>query len=117
RPRKSSTHRSRASARGRRRTMRSVERESTRRTKASWLAFPQDKADAADGVDQPSAAFGVDFLAETRDLNINHVVERRRAPRFLPHLARQHLPRDQVALMPEQVFEQLKFADGELQQF
>ena len=50
------------------------------------------------------------------DVNINHVVERRRAARLFPDLTRQHFPRDEMALMSKQILQQLEFARGQIEE-
>ena len=52
----------------------------------------------------------VDLLSQPGDLHVDDVVERRGAARFSPHFSRQHLARDHVALMAQQVLEQLELA-------
>jgi hypothetical protein len=82
----------------------------------SWFAFSQDEADAANGVNEARGSFGVDLLPQTRNLDVDDVVEWRRSPRFFPDLARQHLARHEVALMAEQIFEELELARRQLEQ-
>src|SRR5262245_25930951 len=81
----------------------------------SWLAFADDEADTSYGVDQREAAFDVDFLAKARHLDVDHVVDGRRAARFLPDFARQHFTRYEMILMPKQVLEQLELACGQVE--
>src|SRR5262249_58961456 len=85
-------------------------------TNASWFAFPQDEADTPNRVNETRRAFRIDLSAEPRDLNVDHVVERRRATGLLPDVAGQHFARDQVALMAQQVFEQLELARRQIDQ-
>ena len=56
----------------------------------------------------------IDLAAQPRDVDVDHVVERRRARGFLPDIARQRLARHDLPLIPQQILEQLEFADGEL---
>ena len=77
----------------------------------SWLAFAQHEPDAANGVNQAGGAVADrPSCAKPRHLHVDDVVERRRAARLLPDLAREHFARHQVALMPQQVLEQLELA-------
>src|SRR5262249_47443632 len=87
---------------------------STPRTTSSWLAFPQHESDSADGMYQPRRAVDIDFLTQPRHLHVDDVVERRGAARLLPHIAREHLTRDEVPLVPQEVFEQLELAAGQI---
>src|SRR5215831_14100133 len=86
-----------------------------RTTTASGLTFAEDESDASDRVDQSWVSLAIDFLAKPRHLHVDDVVERCRASRFAPDFARQHLPRDQMALMAQQIFEQLEFAGRQLE--
>ena len=56
----------------------------------------------------------IDLAAQPRDVDVDHVVERRGARGFLPHVARQRFARDDLALVSHQEFQQLEFADGEV---
>src|SRR5262249_33590107 len=73
-------------------------------------------SDAADGVNQPRTPLRIDFSSETRHLHVDHVVQRGSAAGLSPDFSRQHFARHEVPLVPQQVFEQLKFAHGEVQQ-
>src|SRR5207245_690891 len=58
----------------------------------------------------------VNLLTQAGHLHVDHVVERRGPARLLPDLARQHLPRYEVALMTEQVFQELEFPRSQVEQ-
>src|SRR5688500_18864218 len=81
------------------------------------LAFAKHEADAAHGVDEPDRLLQIDLPAQARDVYVDDVVERRRARGLFPDVAGQRLPRHHLSLMPEQVLEQLEFADGQLDRF
>src|SRR6476660_1761729 len=85
-------------------------------TIASWFAFPHDEPDAANGVNQTDSAFRIDLATESRDLNVDDVVERRRATWLFPHIPREHFAGHQVALMAQEVFEQFELARGQIDQ-
>lgn len=61
-------------------------------------------------MDQPAIAVAIDLSAQSRHLHVDDVVDRRRAPRLLPDIDRQHLARDHVSLMPQQILEQLELS-------
>src|SRR5437763_323248 len=84
-------------------------------TTQSWLALAQHETDTTHGMNQTRAAVHVHFLAKPRHLDVDDVVDRRGSMRLLPDLPRQHLTRDQMALMPQQIIEQLELADGEIE--
>src|SRR5207248_11757525 len=96
-------------------TTRSGERELTRSTtNGSWFAFAQHETDSAHRMNQTCRAFGIDLPPKPGHLHVDDVVERRRAMRLLPDVPRQHFPRNEVALMPQQILEQIEFAAREL---
>ena len=57
----------------------------------------------------------IDFAPEPRHLHVDDVVERCRPARLSPDVSREHLARDEVALVPQQVLEQLELTTGELE--
>ena len=59
-------------------------------------------------VDQPGRALTVDLAPQPGDVNVDDVVERRRARRFLPHVSRQCLARHHLTLIAEQELEEFK---------
>ena len=59
-------------------------------------------------------AVEIDFASKPRHLHVDDVVERRRAARLLPDIARQHLARHEMPLMAQQVLEQLELAAGQV---
>src|ERR1019366_1087750 len=67
-------------------------------------------------MNEPSVSYGVDLLPQAVHLHIDDVVEWRRAPWLFPHFTRQHLARDEMALMTQQVFKQLKLAGRQLEE-
>src|SRR5438067_7774483 len=86
-----------------------------RPTIGSCVTFAQDEPNAPDRVNEPRMPFDIDFLPQASDLHIDHVVERGRASWLFPDLARQHLARDEVALMPKEVFEELELAGRQIE--
>lgn len=48
---------------------------------------------------------GIDFAPDTRNVNVDHVVQRGSAVYGLPHVASEHLARNELLLMPHQVFQ------------
>ena len=79
-------------------------------TSCSRLALPKHEPNSADGMNQACVAVEIDLLAQARHLHVDDVVERRRSPRLLPDVAGEHFPRDEMALMPEQILEQIELA-------
>lgn len=73
----------------------------------------EDKTDAADGMQEFIGKWLVDFFTEASDVDINDVVERRCPLSFLPNVSGQHFPRHDPPLVPEEVFDDLKFLGGE----
>jgi hypothetical protein len=74
----------------------------------------QHESDAAHGVNQLFALFRVDLSPQSRDVNVNDVVERCGPRRFLPDITRQALTRHHLTLMAEKVLEQLELARSEI---
>ena len=66
-------------------------------------------------MDQTRGAFSVDLLAESRDLDVDDVVERCGTARLFPDFAGKHFARYEVALVAEQVFEKLEFARRQIE--
>ena len=56
----------------------------------------------------------IDLSAEPGDVDVDHIVQRRRPGRLLPHLTRQSFARDNLALMSEQIFQQLELANCQI---
>src|SRR5882672_3866680 len=69
--------------------------------------FPQHKPNASHGVNQLGVEGLIHFPAKTVDVNVDDVIDWRRAS-FLPHIARQHFPRNDLPFVPEQIFQKLK---------
>ena len=66
------------------------------------------KPDAADGMDKWIGLPSVDFTADASDIHIDdvgHGIEMK-----IPYVLQQHRPRDNLALVANQVFEKLKFS-------
>src|SRR5262245_55269834 len=55
----------------------------------------------------------IDLSAQVRDVYVDHVVERCRAPELVPHVARKHLAAHGLALMTREVREQIELAGAE----
>src|SRR5262249_40996830 len=106
--------RRRASGTTRRCTSPSAAAESRQRT-ASWLTLAQHEADASDRVNQPRGAERIDLLAQPGHLHVDHVVEGSGAARLFPRFTGKHLPRDEVALIPQQVLQQLELPDRQVE--
>src|SRR5437867_6319824 len=85
------------------------------RTTTSRFAFSQHKPDAADGVNESLISVAVDFLSQSSNLHVDHVAYRRSAALFLPDLARQHFAGHEVALLPQQVLQELEFSAGQIE--
>src|SRR5206468_5946050 len=101
--------------RERRYTTRSGAHESTPSTKRrSRFTFPDDESHSAHRVNQSFETVRIDFAPEPRHLHVDDVVERCRPARLSPDVSREHLARDEVALVPQQVLEQLELTTGEL---
>ncbi len=60
---------------------------------------------AAHRVNQFLAELVIHFPAQSGHMHVDYVVKRRVAPRFLPHIAGEHLARYNMALMAHQVFQ------------
>src|SRR2546428_7380498 len=85
-------------------------------TTASWLAFLHDEAHATNGVNEPYVSFRIDLLAQACHLDIDDVVEWRCPARLFPDVAREHLPRHEVAVMAQQILEELELPHGQVEQ-
>ena len=57
----------------------------------------------------------MNVVAETRDVDVNDVVERRGAIRLFPDIARQAFARDDLTGMADKIFEQFEFPCREIQ--
>src|SRR5579872_5683830 len=77
--------------------------------------FAQHEAHASHGVQELSLKRSIDFLAQTHDLRVDDVIERRLASRFLPNIARQHFARHHSTLVRKQIFEQFEFTRSEFE--
>src|SRR5882762_9603644 len=73
----------------------------------SFITLPAHKPNASDGVNQLGVEGLIHFPAKTVDENVDEVIDWRRAS-FLPHIARQHFPRNDLPFVPEQIFQKLK---------
>src|SRR5947209_12723703 len=82
----------------------------------SWLAFLQHEPNTSHGVYEPLAHVCIDLLSQSGDLDIDHVIERRRTPRLFPDLSREHFARHQMALVAQEVFQQLEFANRQIEE-
>src|SRR6266516_3023550 len=82
----------------------------------SWFAFLQHEPDASHGVYEPLARVCIDLFPESGHLDIDHVVERCRSPRLSPDLSREHFARHQMALVAQEVLQQLEFANGQIEE-
>src|SRR5262245_13005218 len=104
-----------ASATARPCTTRSTARGSMRSTTSgSRFVLPQNESHTAHGVKESWHAVAVDLSTKACHLHVDDIVERRRAPRLLPHIPRQHFAGDEMALMPDEILEQIELAAGEL---
>src|SRR2546426_12766626 len=56
----------------------------------------------------------IDLLPETGDVHVDDVVERRGPGGLLPDIAGQHLPRDELLMMTQQVLQEIELAGREL---
>ena len=66
------------------------------------------KPDAADGMDKWIGLPSIDLAADSSDIHIDdigHGIEMK-----VPYMLKQHRPRDNLALVADQVFEKLKFS-------
>src|SRR5262247_3594097 len=81
----------------------------------SWCRSPDQEADPAYGVDQPVAAVVIDLPPQPRDVDVDHVVEARRAHGLVPDVARQHRSRDDLSLVAHQILEHLVLAQRQLE--
>src|SRR5436190_133119 len=86
-----------------------------RSTIGSCVAYAQDEPHAPNRVNEARVSFRVDLLPQARDLHIDHIIERGRASWLFPDLAREHLPRDEAALMAKEVFEELELAGCQIE--
>ncbi len=66
-------------------------------------------------MNEAHAGIGVDLPTESSDLHVDDVVERRRPTWLSPHLASQHFAGHQMALMTQQILEQLELADRQVE--
>jgi hypothetical protein len=55
----------------------------------------------------------IDLSPQARDMNVDHVVKRRRAVRLPPHIASKHLPRYNSVAIPHEKFQQLELPGRE----
>src|SRR5262245_25936874 len=85
-------------------------------TATSWLTLTQHETDSSHRVNQPVRPVRIHLLAQPGHLHVDHVIDGCRAPLLLPYVASQHLARDDVSLMAQQILEKLKLADGQVQQ-
>src|SRR5437870_4382655 len=69
----------------------------------------QNETDAAHGVYEFNVFPLVEFPAQMRQMNIDHIIKRCRAIRFAPNLTRNHLPRDSFIMMLREKREQIEF--------
>src|SRR5262249_53890615 len=67
-------------------------------------------------MDEARGALRVYFLTKASDLDVDDVVERCGTARFSPDLPGEHFTRDEMALMAEEVFEQLELSRGQIEQ-
>src|SRR5262249_11472701 len=70
-------------------------------TNASWRSRlgAQHEPDAAHGLYQFNVLPVVEFPAQVREVNVDHIIKRCRAIRFSPDLTRNHLPRYRFIMM------------------
>jgi hypothetical protein len=57
----------------------------------------------------------IHLLPEAGDVDVNHVIEWGSAGGFFPHVVAEHLPRHQLVVVAQQVFEELELAGRQLQ--
>src|SRR6266516_7137507 len=70
-----------------------------------WTVLPQHEAHAAHGLNEFHSVSLIDLPAQVGDVNINHVVERRGAVRLAPNVFGEHLARDGLSVIPQQIGE------------
>src|SRR5262245_12232611 len=62
----------------------------------SWFALTQHESHTTNGMDQLEITFLIYLFPQPRDVNVDDIVERCTACRFLPHVPSQHFTRYQV---------------------
>src|SRR5690349_24533677 len=76
-----------------------------KKTSASGAFLTQNEAKSANGVQELRAEVVVDFAAQMRKVNVDHVIKRCLAGGLLPHVASEHFTGDDTAFVQEQVLE------------
>jgi len=56
----------------------------------------------------------IDFLSQACHMHVDDIVQRHDTGGFVPDVAHQHFARDDAALTPSKILEQLKFLAGQL---
>src|SRR5215204_4458543 len=56
----------------------------------------------------------VDLSAQASDVNVDDIIDRRRARGLFPNVAGKHFTRDYAALIPQEVLKQIVLARGEI---
>src|SRR5262249_20863382 len=81
-------------------------------TNFSWHSrfSAQNESDAAHGLYQFDVFPVVEFPAQMREVNVDHIIKRCRAIGFSPNLTRNHLPRHRFIMMLREEREQIEFA-------
>jgi len=78
----------------------------------SWpsIRIAKNETDAAHGLDQFNVLTVVEFSAQMREMNIDHIIERRRAVRLAPDFACDHLAPHSLIMMLREKREQIELA-------
>jgi hypothetical protein len=66
-------------------------------------------------MDQPKGRVSVYFPAEASHLDVDHVVDGCGTPRFFPYVSGEHFPGDVMALVSQEILEQLELATGQVE--
>src|SRR5438128_5322193 len=80
---------------------------------SSSRVLPENEPNTTHGMDEFHALLVVDFASKVGDVDINHVVQRRRAVRFTPHVLCEHLPCDRVSVIAHKISEEVELARRE----
>src|SRR5438445_12227482 len=75
--------------------------------------LPENETNTTHGMDEFHALLVVNFASEVSDVDINHVVQRRSAVRFTPHVFCEHLACDGVSGIAHKISEQVELARRE----